>query len=157
MRPIATAFAAALAAVLLAASCGGGTADTAPATTAAPATQTEPVTTDGATTAEEEPATTEEEQGEEDGGGADVTATVRVVGGEPQGSTKTIEATSGESVRITVVSDQPGEVHVHGYDLEKEAGPGEPAVFAFVADLEGIFEIESHVSHQVIAKLVVSP
>lgn len=150
------------------AACGGGSADvqTEPATTEAPATETattEPATTDGGTTADD--GATEEEDGTTagttettgDGGGADVAARIALVAGEPQGGEKTIEATSGQRVRIVVRSDQTDELHLHGYDIEKEAEPGKPAVFAFRADLEGIFELESHVSHGVIARVVVNP
>ena len=64
-----------------------------------------------------------------------------MVGGEAEGGAQTIEASNGQKVRIVVRSDQTGDIHLHGYDIEKEAGPGKPAVFAFTADLEGIFEI----------------
>ena len=47
-------------------------------------------------------------------------------------------------MRIVVSSDVPDEIHLHGYDIEKEAAPGKPARFRFKADAEGAFELESH-------------
>ena len=36
------------------------------------------------------------------------------------------------------------EVHLHGYDLQGEIAPGEPATFSVDADLTWRFEIEDH-------------
>ena len=69
----------------------------------------------------------------------------------------TIEAKKGQSVRIVVRSDEPDELHLHGYDVEQAARPERPPSSASTADLEGIFELESHVSETVIARLVVNP
>ena len=65
-------------------------------------------------------------------------------------------------MRFVVDSDEPDDIHVHGYDIEKSVAPGKPAKFSFTADIEGIFEIESHEAEHVgkdalIAKLVVTP
>lgn len=86
------------------------------------------------------------------------TSTVRVEGGQPVGGVKTISVTKGDDVRIRVTADAPEEVHLHGYDIEKPVGPGQPAVFTIQnADLEGIFEIELHGSAVQIASLRVNP
>lgn len=61
-----------------------------------------------------------------------------------QGGVKTITVKKGDSVRIVVTSDAPGELHLHGFDIEKEAGPGKPARFDFKANIEGEFVLESH-------------
>ena len=42
--------------------------------------------------------------------------------------------------------DAPDDIHLHGYDIEKKVAPGQPARFRFKANLEGEFEIESHVA-----------
>jgi hypothetical protein len=63
----------------------------------------------------------------------------------PVGGIKTLTAKKDDIVRIVVVSsDAPDQVHLHGYNIEKEAKPGEPAVIRFKANLEGAFELESH-------------
>jgi plastocyanin len=82
---------------------------------------------------------------------------IRVRGGEPVGGVETIEVERGDTIRFTVSSDQPDEVHVHGYDLERPVAPGAPARFSFTADADGIFEVELHGSHTQIASLEVQP
>jgi plastocyanin len=82
---------------------------------------------------------------------------IRVRGGEPVGGVETIEVQRGDRIRFTVSSDQPDEVHVHGYDLERPVAPGAPARFSFTADADGIFEVELHGSHAQIASLEVQP
>ena len=61
-----------------------------------------------------------------------------------------------------VSADAPDDIHLHGYDIEKQVAPGQPARFRFRADVEGIFEIESHVAEDagkdpLIGKLTVEP
>lgn len=84
------------------------------------------------------------------------------MGGEVEGGVQEIEVTAGEVVTLVVTSDSPDDIHLHGYDIEREAGPGEPARFRFKADIEGAFEIESHVAEDaglepLIANLLVEP
>ena len=156
MRRTTIVLAVALAGATLAAACGGGSPGTS-GTTEAAATESDAPTD---VTTEEHDATTDEHAETatgEAGGGADVKASIVLVDGEPEGGPVTIEATKGQTVRIVVRSDQPDEVHLHGYDVEQAASPGAPAVFRLTADLEGIFELESHVTETVIARLVVNP
>ncbi|HEX6654079.1 MAG TPA: hypothetical protein VF072_15145, partial [Thermoleophilaceae bacterium] len=59
-------------------------------------------------------------------------------------------------------SDAHDVIHLHGYDIEKDVEAGKPATFKFTADIEGIFEIESHVAEDkglepLMAKLTVEP
>jgi hypothetical protein len=87
---------------------------------------------------------------------------VRIRGGEVVGGAKTVEVARGDAVRLVVAADAPDEIHVHGYDITKNAGPGTPARFVFRADLEGVFEVESHVAEDagrnpLVARLVVNP
>lgn len=48
----------------------------------------------------------------------------------------------GKTVRLTVTADVRDEVHVHGYDVSKSVRPGRPAILEFVADEQGLFEVE---------------
>jgi FtsP/CotA-like multicopper oxidase with cupredoxin domain len=87
---------------------------------------------------------------------------IRVRGGTVVGGVQRVEATKGDTVRIVVNSDTPDEIHLHGYDIYENSGPGQPARFVFRADVEGIFEIESHVAEDagkdpLLARLVVEP
>jgi len=62
-----------------------------------------------------------------------------------QGATMTPDELSteeGDLVTLRITADHPLEFHLHGYDLEEEVEPGEPAALSFEADITGRFEIE---------------
>ena len=87
---------------------------------------------------------------------------VVVRGYEARGGIRKIEVKKGETIEFTVVSDVADEFHLHGYDLTEDAAPGKPARFRVKADLEGIFEVESHVAGDLgkeglVARVVVEP
>jgi plastocyanin len=87
---------------------------------------------------------------------------IQIRGGEVAGGPADITVTKGDEVRIVVSSDAPDDIHLHGYDIEKSVAPGQPATFKFTADVEGIFEMESHVAEDagrepLIGKLTVEP
>jgi hypothetical protein len=87
---------------------------------------------------------------------------IRVRGGTVVGGVQRVQATKGGTVRILVISDSPDQIHLHGYDIYENAAPGKPGRFVFRADIEGIFEIESHVAEDagkdpLLARLVVEP
>ena len=67
-----------------------------------------------------------------------------------------LEFTEGEQVVFRARADQPEEIHIHGYDIEKEIGP-EPTRISFPATITGIFEIEIHDTGEQIAELRVDP
>jgi hypothetical protein len=68
-----------------------------------------------------------------------------------------IDATEGDMVRFRVKADQDEEVHVHGYNIEKEVPAGETVSISFKATITGIFEIEFHHSGATLARLKVEP
>lgn len=82
---------------------------------------------------------------------------VRVVGGEPQGGVQDLDFEQGERVRFRVRSDVADHVHVHGYDVMKDVGPGATATFSFEGDITGRFEVELEDRGVEIASLRVSP
>jgi FtsP/CotA-like multicopper oxidase with cupredoxin domain len=87
---------------------------------------------------------------------------IRVRDGAPVGGVREIKAVKGDTVRILVTVDAPDEIHLHGYDIRREPEPGKPARFRFKADIEGVFDIESHEAEHagrdpLVAKLVVEP
>ena len=87
---------------------------------------------------------------------------IALTGHQVKGGPPTIRVKKGDDVRIVVTADRQNTVHLHGYDIEKQAAPGKPARFAFKADQEGVFEIESHTFEHAgfepaIGKLVVEP
>ena len=87
---------------------------------------------------------------------------IRVRDGAVVGGVQRVQATKGDTVRIVVTSNAPDEIHLHGYDIYEDAAPEKPARFVFRADIEGIFEIESHVAEDagrdpLLGRLVVEP
>ena len=93
------------------------------------------------------------------GGGKDEPAlpTVILRGGEPIGPPLKISVTSGDEVRFLVDSDSDNEIHVHGYEIYEDITPGENEI-SFAADLEGAYEIETHIAPEtLIAELEVNP
>ena len=87
---------------------------------------------------------------------------VRLRAHRPVGGVTRIEVKKGDLVRMVVESDSRDQIHVHGYDIEKETGPQAPARFSFRADVEGVFEVESHEAENgggdpLVARLVVEP
>jgi FtsP/CotA-like multicopper oxidase with cupredoxin domain len=87
---------------------------------------------------------------------------IRIRRGAVVGGPQRVQAAAGDTVRILVNADAPDEIHLHGYDVTRNAGPGRPARFVFRADVEGIFALESHVAEDagrdpIVARLVVEP
>jgi FtsP/CotA-like multicopper oxidase with cupredoxin domain len=68
-----------------------------------------------------------------------------------------IEVAEGDRVTLRFTSDAPLELHLHGYDLEAEVAPEEPAELSFEADLTGRFEIEDHDEGEALGALLVQP
>ena len=77
--------------------------------------------------------------------------------GKPVGGVAEISVEAGDDVRFRVSSPVADEVHVHGYDIEKEVPAGGTATFDFPADIEGLFEVELHHGEEQIAELRVNP
>jgi hypothetical protein len=73
------------------------------------------------------------------------------------GSEKALNYEQGQTVRFRVVSDEPEEVHVHGYDIKKDLEPGKETTVSFKATIPGIFEIELEHSATLLAQLKVVP
>jgi plastocyanin len=128
---------------------GDDEGDTAAQTSAT--TSTESTDTDTAETQTEAPAPPQPEA-----------TRINVRGGEVAGGPAEINAKNGETVVIVVSADAPDDIHLHGYDIEKKVEPGKPATFRFKANLEGEFEIESHVAEDagrdpLLGTLIVEP
>ena len=46
---------------------------------------------------------------------------------------------------------------VHGYDIAAATTPGKPTKLGFVADIEGVFEVELENAEVEVARLMVEP
>jgi hypothetical protein len=98
------------------------------------------------------PSNTADPSGEQ----ADVTVDITVANGKVNPSGATIKVKAGQTVLIKAVSDAEEELHIHGYDKELELTPGKAASVKFTANMKGTFEVETHKSGKLVAKLVVS-
>ena len=86
------------------------------------------------------------------------TANIQIVGGEPDGGVEKVEVKKNEPLEIQVASDQEVPIHFHGYDIEKDAAPGKPAIFKLKkANIEGVFEMEIESTKTKIAEITVNP
>lgn len=83
------------------------------------------------------------------------TISARISEGKVQGVPARVEVDRGTQVRIEVTSDRSDELHIHGYDKTVPLTAGSPAAVAFVADLPGVFEVETHDSGLLLFQLVV--
>lgn len=63
---------------------------------------------------------------------------------EVQIQDKTIRLTMGESVEMVWSSDEAGELHLHGYDINFEVSPDAPTIVTFTAHATGRFPVTSH-------------
>jgi hypothetical protein len=125
-----------LAAILLVAGCGGDEPATTPSSTPPMSTSA------GITSPTETPF-----------GGTEIEVAVR--GGKVAPPTHRVKVTEGSPVRLLVTSDQADELHVHGYEIEKELPAGEQVTVEFTANQTGLFEIETHESELQLAQLEV--
>ena len=71
-------------------------------------------------------------------------AQVRIVvrGGLPVGGPRRVTVAQDRRVVLIVTSDVSDHVHLHGYDLMQDVGPGMPARIAFRATRPGTVEAE---------------
>jgi len=57
---------------------------------------------------------------------------------------RVLQVKHGDTVRVRIVSDAIGEVHLHGYRLDARTAPGKIAELNFIAKLAGRYRIEWH-------------
>lgn len=72
------------------------------------------------------------------------------------GADGVLEVPLGASVEVFVTNPSADdEFHLHGYDLEATAAKGQTGTISFTADQAGEFEVESHITETLIAKIIV--
>jgi len=82
---------------------------------------------------------------------------VEVAAGKPVGGVQELEFKSGEEARFEVMADAVDELHFHGYDLYVDVVAGKTTDVSFKADIEGVFELESHTTGELLAEISVVP
>lgn len=89
-------------------------------------------------------------------GGEVARFTIEVSDGQVVGGPQAMPVASGDDVRIEVLTDEAGELHLHGIDEELELEAGAPGVLEFTAKDQGSFELELHDSGLVLGNVQVS-
>jgi hypothetical protein len=127
------------------------TTETQAATTTTEATTTEPTTTDATTTEETAPTDTTV--------AAPKARTIAIVvdQGRPRGGIQRPKIENGEKIVLVIRSDAGEEIHVHGYDVERELTPGKTLRIPITANIPGRFEVELHHPDVLLAVLEVQP
>jgi hypothetical protein len=128
----------ALAATLLVAGCGGDDPEATPSSTPPDSSTSAAATTTPSETAF-----------------AGTEIVVAVKGGKVDPPTHRVKVAKGTEVRLLVTSDKADELHVHGYELEKELPAGQQVTLDFTADQTGLFEVETHETELQLAQLEV--
>jgi len=73
-----------------------------------------------------------------------VEITVSVRDGKVSPKPRRVEVEKDSQVRLLVTSDVDDEIHVHGFEIEAALEAGRTATVEFVADQDGVFEVETH-------------
>ena len=74
---------------------------------------------------------------------ASIQFSVELVGGRIKGE-ETLKVRRGDQVQVSLVSDQPMVLHLHGYDIDAKVAPAAPALLTFKADVAGRFPVHEH-------------
>jgi hypothetical protein len=80
---------------------------------------------------------------------------ISIAKGTVSGASGRVQVSKGTPVTLVVTSDVADQVHLHGYDIEKELVPGKPTTLQFTATLTGVFEVELHKANVVLVHLQV--
>ena len=82
---------------------------------------------------------------------------IEVANGRPIGGIKRPSVKKGRTVRFVIRTNVGTNVHLHGYDMEKEPRKGKLTVVQFIAKVPGRFELELHHPDLLLAQLMVRP
>jgi FtsP/CotA-like multicopper oxidase with cupredoxin domain len=69
---------------------------------------------------------------------------LRFANGAAVGGSEDITATQGQRLTVSLHTDAPAELHIHGYELSKDVDAGGTGSITFTADATGVFEVEAH-------------
>lgn len=130
---------------------GDGATTTAAQTTTQPTTEAPPPATTEQATTTDQPATTAPPPE------PDVVRARITVAGDTAPTVKKLSVQRGRQVVLVVESELIDHVHLHGYDLTADVGPGKAGTIRFEATAAGRFEIELEERGLPIGELEVRP
>jgi hypothetical protein len=82
---------------------------------------------------------------------------ITVRDGTPVGGVRRVTVGKGRRVILMVRSDVSDHVHLHGYDIMRDVGPGMPAQISFRATIIGTVEAELEDRHVPLAQITTQP
>lgn len=91
------------------------------------------------------------------GGPQEHSFNIQIQHGRPVGGTTIFRVKQDDTVTFRISSDTKGEVHLHGYDLEKDMVPGQTVTVLLTANATGRFLIEIEETEVEIGFLEVQP
>lgn len=69
---------------------------------------------------------------------------LNIVKGVAPAAERILKVEKNDAVNLTIKSDTPGELHLHGYQLSAKLAPGQPATLSFTAFATGRYPFEWH-------------
>ena len=72
------------------------------------------------------------------------TIEVTVTGNKVSPAPTTVDLAVGEKLTLTVTSDHADELHIHGFEVEKELVAADPLSVTVTGDQPGVYEVETH-------------
>ena len=69
-----------------------------------------------------------------------------IVNGKVAEEMRVIRVSKGDLVRLRWTVDEPMDIHLHGYDIEQKAAPGDETIMTFTTFATGRFPVEAHLS-----------
>jgi hypothetical protein len=93
-------------------------------------------------------------------GGSTGPEVIKIANDAPVGGIRDLSYSQGDQIRLKVFPEPDVvEIHIHGYDFEKETHGTTPVSFSFPAKIAGGFEVEAHTANGEfqIADMTVNP
>ncbi|GAB3434590.1 hypothetical protein GCM10027517_02840 [Phycicoccus ginsengisoli] len=56
----------------------------------------------------------------------------------------TVDLRVGETITLVVTSDHADQLHVHGFDIERQLPAGRPVSVELTGQSPGVYEVETH-------------
>ena len=72
------------------------------------------------------------------------TIDIRVTGNQVAPAPATVDLGVGESLTLTVTSDHADQLHIHGFEIEKDLVAGQPLSVTVTGAQPGVYEVETH-------------
>jgi hypothetical protein len=69
---------------------------------------------------------------------------VTVTGTKVSPAPATVDLGVGEKLTLTVTSDHADQLHIHGFEVEKNLVAGVPLSVTLTGDQPGVYEVETH-------------